>query len=136
MLRDVPADLAHGRCYLPASWLARHGLVPRALTGDAPAARELSLRLAGLAHAALDRVPEYLETIPVSQHRYRLFCLLPILWARASLDLALSRPQFHSAGSRPRISRARVFGEALRALAVHGSHRRTARALTRPADHV
>jgi len=128
---DWPVDLRRGRCYVPASWLARHALVPGSLVGDSPAARELALRLAGLAHAALDRVPEYLETIPTNQHRYRLFCLLPALWARASLDLALSRPDFHRARARPRLARARVFGEALRALLVHASHGATTRALAR-----
>ena len=39
VLRDVPGDLAHGRCYLPARELAALGLGPRDLLEPAGAAR-------------------------------------------------------------------------------------------------
>ena len=129
ILLDWPVDIRAGRCHVPASWLARHGLAPRDLLGRSPAARELALRLAGLAHAALDRVPEYLETIPTREHRYRLFCLLPALWARASLRLALAEPDFHAVPRRPRLSRARVMFEGARGLLVHAHAGATRRAL-------
>src|SRR3989454_2122564 len=50
VLRDVPGDLAHGRCYLPARELAALGLGPRDLLEHAGAARALPLyrRLLGL----------------------------------------------------------------------------------------
>jgi len=128
---DWPVDVRRGRCHVPASWLALHGLSPRALVSDSAAARELSLRLAGLAHGALDRVADYLETIPASEHRYRLFCLLPALWARASLRVAFARPDFHSAAHRPRLTRAAVMGEGVRGLLVHARHGATRRALGR-----
>src|SRR5262245_14729578 len=129
ILLDWPVDIRAGRCHVPASWLARHGLTPRELIGHSGAARELSLRLAGLANDALDRVPDYLGTIPTREHRYRLFCLLPALWARASLKLAMSEREFHSRVHRPRLSRASVMSEALVGLVVHGSHGATRQAL-------
>jgi farnesyl-diphosphate farnesyltransferase len=129
ILLDWPVDVRRGRCHIPASWLARHGLAPRELVRDSDAARELSLRLAGLAHGAIDRVPDYLDTIPTSEHRYRLFCLLPVLWARASLRVAFARPDFHSAPHRARLSRASVLGEGLRGLFVHAHHGATRQAL-------
>jgi farnesyl-diphosphate farnesyltransferase len=129
ILLDWPVDVRRGRCHIPASWLARHGLAPRELVRDSPAARELSLRLAGLAHGAIDRVPDYLDTIPAREHRYRLFCLLPVLWARASLRVAFARPDFHSAAHRPRLSRASVLAEGLRGLLVHASHGATRQAI-------
>src|SRR5206468_3398628 len=51
VLRDVPGDLAHGRCYLPARELAALGMGPRDLLDPAGAARALPLyrRLIGLA---------------------------------------------------------------------------------------
>ena len=122
ILLDWPVDLRGGRCHVPRAWLARHGLAPADLIGPSSAARELSLRLATLAHAALDRVPDYLDTIPAREHRYRLFCLLPTLWARASLDVALANPDFHSDPHRPRLPRSTVMFEAVRGLVAHAHH--------------
>ena len=129
ILLDWPVDIRAGRCHVPASWLSRHGLTIRQLLSAAPGARELSLRLASLANDALDRVPDYLDTIPTREHRYRLFCLLPALWARASLRLAMSEQKFHSQVRRPRLSRASVMSEALVGLVAHGSHGATRQAL-------
>jgi farnesyl-diphosphate farnesyltransferase len=129
ILLDWPVDLRGGRCHIPASWLARHALTPRELVRDSNGARELSLRLAGLAHAALDRVPDYLETIPTGEHRYRLFCLLPALWARASLRVAFARTDFHFAAHRPRLTRASVLSEGACGLLAHASHGATRQAL-------
>jgi len=129
ILLDWPVDIRAGRCHVPASWLARHGLTIRQLLGHSDRARELSLRLAGLAHDALDRVPDYLDTIPTREHRYRLFCLLPALWARASLRLAMREPEFHAIARRPRLSRASVMSEALMGFVAHGSHGATRQAL-------
>src|SRR6185369_3259201 len=130
ILLDWPVDIRAGRCHVPASWLARHGLTIRQLLSDAGGARELSLRLAGLANDALDRVPDYLDTVPTREHRYRLFCLLPPLRARASLRLAMSEPDFQSIPRRPRLSRASVMSEALVGLVAHGSHGATRQALS------
>jgi farnesyl-diphosphate farnesyltransferase len=129
ILLDWPVDIRAGRCHVPASWLARHGLTIRQLLSGSDGARELSLRLAGLAHDALDRVPDYLDTIPTREHRYRLFCLLPALWARASLRLAMSEPEFHSRVRRPRLSRTSVMSEALVGFVAHASHGATRQAL-------
>lgn len=131
ILLDWPVDLRGGRCHVPRAWLARHGLAPHDLIAPTSAARELSLRLATLAHAAIDRVADYLDTIPTREHRYRLFCLLPALWARASLDVALADPDFHANPERPRLPRATVMFEAARGFAVHAHHGATRQALGR-----
>ena len=133
ILLDWPVDLRGGRCHVPRTWLTRHALSPRDLISPSSEARELSLRLAGLAHAALDRVPDYMDTLPTSEHRYRLFCLLPTLWARSSLDLAMSRPDFHSRAHRPRLTRPSILWQAALGVAAHGSHRATRRVLGRRA---
>lgn len=131
ILLDWPTDVRRGRCYLPAAWLAPHGLAPRDLAGgDAPAARELALKLEALSHAALDRVADYLETIPARHVRYRLFCLWPALWARASIRVAHADPRFPLDG-RPKLSRGELWGVAARSLLVLHSARGTRRLLAR-----
>lgn len=118
ILLDWPSDARRGRCYLPATWLARHGLEPATLLEPRhrEATRELVLRLEGLAHAALDRVPDYLALVPPRFARYRLFCLWPALWARASLRVIDHDPQFPFGDIRPRLSRHAVWSEVARSL--------------------
>jgi len=66
VLRDVPGDLAHGRCYLPARELAALGLGPRDLLEPAGAARALPLyrRLLGLALEHYNVAWDYTLAIP------------------------------------------------------------------------
>ena len=131
ILLDWPADVRRGRCYLPASWLSRLGLTPKDLAGgDAPAARELALRLEALAHAALDQVADYLDTIPARHVRYRLFCLWPALWARASIRVAHADSDFPLRG-RPKLTRAQLWSVAARSLLVLHSGAATRRLLAR-----
>lgn len=131
---DLPADLPRGRCHLPAAWLAAHGLDMRERGAvHSPAARELALRLGGLAHAALDRVADYLDLVPTSHVRYRLFVLWPALWARASLHAALADPRFPGCDDRPRLTRGELWSSAARSLFVAGSHRGVRRLLGNPA---
>lgn len=131
ILLDWPTDVRRGRCYLPATWLARLGLTPADLAGNgAPAARELALRLEALAHAALDRVADYLETIDSRHLRYRIFCLWPALWARASIRIAHRDPRFPLEG-RPRLSRAELWSVAARSLLVLHDRGATRRLLAR-----
>jgi len=81
ILRDLPADLRKGRCYLPAEALARAGLKPRDLLE--PAA-ESKLRptydgYLGLAHDHLAAGWDYTQAIPGRFVRLRLACAWPIL---------------------------------------------------------
>jgi farnesyl-diphosphate farnesyltransferase len=119
ILLDLPGDLRRGRCYLPADWLAAHGLAPRDfLGGPRPEAREVALRLESRAHDALDRVADYLETVPGRFVRYRLFCLWPALWARGSLRLVHRDPHFPFRAERARLSRGQIWSAAARSLLV------------------
>lgn len=132
ILLDWPADLTRGRCHLPATWLAVHAVDASALADHPAVARELALRLGGLAHAALDEVADYLDLVPPSHVRYRLFVLWPALWARASLRVALADPGFPTSGSRPRLSRGALWASAASSLLVAGSHRAVRRLLAAP----
>lgn len=124
ILLDWPADVRRGRSYLPASWLAEHGLTVADLSRpDRPQLRALALRLESLAHAALDQVADYMDTIPRRHLRYRLFCLWPALWARASLRLVHGAPEFPAAATRPKLSRRQLWNRAACSLPVVFSHR-------------
>ncbi|MEO5988669.1 MAG: squalene/phytoene synthase family protein [Candidatus Eisenbacteria bacterium] len=133
ILLDWPSDARRGRCYLPGSWLALHGLEPATLLDPHHHARthELVLRLEGLAHAALDRVPEYLALIPSRFMRYRLFCLWPALWARASVRAVGRDPQFPFGDRRLKLSRQTLWSEVARSL-VAGHSQRGVQWLLRP----
>ena len=119
ILLDWPADVRRGRCYVPRSWLDEWGLEPADLVANGRAGvPELAARLEALARAALARVPDYVDLIPVRLVRLRLFCLWPALWATASLRHAQRDPEFPWGPRRPRLPRRELWGAALRSLLV------------------
>ncbi len=81
VLRDIPADLREGRCYLPAELLERAQLRPNDLTDPSRRLRARpvleELRQRALAH--VDAAFPYVLEIPASQPRLRLAALWP-LW--------------------------------------------------------
>jgi len=81
ILRDLPADLRNGRCYLPWEKLRPAGLTPETLL-----LAENEKRFLPLFHAYLDQAEahlaagwRYTNTLPFSQFRVRLACAWPIL---------------------------------------------------------
>ncbi|GIW72891.1 MAG: farnesyl-diphosphate farnesyltransferase [Planctomycetota bacterium] len=81
VLRDLPRDLARGRCYLPADGLAALGLAPRELRAPelAPRLRPLYDELLQQTLAGLAAGARYLLLLPPGQLRLRLATALP-LW--------------------------------------------------------
>ncbi len=81
ILRDLPADLRKGRCYLPADKLAAMGLQPADLLqiGNESRFRPLYEHYLDLAEAHLAAGWAYTNTIPRSQIRVRLGCAWPVL---------------------------------------------------------
>jgi len=81
ILRDLPADLRKGRCYLPADKLAQHGLQPADLLQPTNHTKFNLLYQHHLdsAEAHLAAGWKYTNTIPWSQVRVRLACAWPIL---------------------------------------------------------
>ncbi|HEY2084034.1 MAG TPA: phytoene/squalene synthase family protein [Verrucomicrobiae bacterium] len=81
ILRDIPADLAKGRCYLPAEKLAAIGLAPADLLRpeNEPKFRPLYNQYLDLAESHLAAGWQYTNLIPFGQMRVRLACAWPIL---------------------------------------------------------
>lgn len=119
ILLDWPADVRRGRCHVPADWLAVAGLRPTDLVREErPEVRAIADQLETLARDSLARVPEYLAMIPARHMRYRLFCLLPAVWAEASLSHARRDPTFPWGPNRPRLPKRELWTSALRACVI------------------
>ena len=94
VLRDVPRDLAHGRCYLPADALATHGLAPTDLLdpGAMPKLRPLLTTLLEIAAEHYRAGWRYTLAIPRREWRMRLACAWPLLIGEATLAALARHP--------------------------------------------
>jgi len=81
ILRDLPADLKKGRCYLPTGMLDAAGLRPETLLSEINEARFLPIfhHYLDEAEAHLRAGMNYTKTVPFGQFRVRLACAWPIL---------------------------------------------------------
>jgi farnesyl-diphosphate farnesyltransferase len=81
ILRDLPADLKNGRCYLPMEMLEPAKLLPETLLSPVNEPRFLPLFHEHLdkAEAHLAAGWRYTNTLPFGQFRVRLACAWPIL---------------------------------------------------------
>ena len=81
ILRDLPADLRIGRCYLPLAELTAAGLAPKDLLDPAnePKLRPLYNRHLDVAESHLAAGWKYTNIIPWPHIRVRLACAWPIL---------------------------------------------------------
>ncbi len=121
IVKDVRADRARGWCYLPASICARHGLTPEQLTDPAhrDAAMGVVRDVADAATAHLGRALEYTLLLPRDAGDVRLFVLVPMALALATLTLVRRSPAVLDGGE-VKVSRrtvAEVLAEAQRVVA-------------------
>jgi farnesyl-diphosphate farnesyltransferase len=102
VLRDVPTDLRHGRCYLPARELATVGLTPHDLLdpGSTARARPVLDRLLRATLEHYDEAWRYTLAIPRAEWRMRLACAWPLLIGLATLAAIAAQPA-PLAGERP-----------------------------------
>lgn len=105
ILRDMPADLRAGRCYLPADELKAAGIAPSELLDAPDKARVVFDRWLHIAAANLDEGFKYIEAL--SNWRAKLACFLP--WAIGMKTLALlSRDYPLATSTRVKVSRSEV----------------------------
>ena len=125
VLRDVPSDLRHGRCYLPAVALAPHGLTPTDLL-DPGAMTKLRPLFVALLDVTADHYRagwRYTFAIPRREWRMRLACAWPLLIGEATIA-ALRRDDNPLAATTPvKIPRARVRTIVARSMAAVWSNR-------------
>jgi len=109
ILRDLPADLRQGRCYVPAEALAAQGLTPGdlRLPGNEPRARAVYDRYLTQAEAHLAAGWAYTNALPRGGVRVRLACAWPILIGLETLKLLRCGPILDPA-QRVKVSRSQV----------------------------
>ena len=107
ILRDLPEDLANGRCYLPADLLTEHGLTAGDLTKQPARARALldTLRLRAVEH--LDAGWSYV--LALSARKLRYATALPVLIGLETLGL-LARTSPLESTERLKVSRSSMRG--------------------------
>jgi len=120
ILRDLPADLRQGRCYLPATDLAGAGLRPEDLlnAGNEKQLRPLYNRYLDLAAVHLAAGWAYTNALPWRCIRVRLACAWPVLIGLKTLGRLRSENPLDPA--RPvKITRAEVRGVILRSILLY-----------------
>ena len=129
VLRDVPRDLRHGRCYLPRQELARLGLSPHDLLDPAAAsaARPLLAELLGIALDHYDAGWQYTFAIPRAETRMRLACAWPLLIGLRTLHLVARSSSWLDPAVTLKVPRLRVYGLMARSLITVWSTRALAR---------
>ena len=88
ILRDLPADLKNGRCYLPTQRLDDAKLLPETLLSPANEQKFLPLfhEYLDQAEAHLAAGWRYTNTLPFGQFRVRLACAWPILLGQRTIQ--------------------------------------------------
>ncbi|MEI6076422.1 MAG: phytoene/squalene synthase family protein [Verrucomicrobiota bacterium] len=121
ILRDLPADLQNGRCYLPLEKLAAASLSPENLLASAHEPQFLQLFRAhlDLADSYLAAGWRYTNTLPFGQIRIRLACAWPILLGGRTLE-KLRSADVAALQRRVKVSRGEVRGIIFRSLMACG----------------
>jgi farnesyl-diphosphate farnesyltransferase len=117
ILRDLPADLRKGRCYLPSMELGKAGLMPTVLLSPANESRFRPLYHYYLDVAAshLQAGWNYTNALPFGQMRVRLACAWPILIGVKTIE-RLRAANVLELRQGVRISRGEVYGILLRSV--------------------
>ncbi len=96
ILRDLPADLRSGRCYLPADELQRAGASPQTLLEKPASARSVFGRWHERATALLEDGRRYIAALRPA--RLRIGCFLPWYLGVKTLDLLAAVPPLEAPG--------------------------------------
>jgi farnesyl-diphosphate farnesyltransferase len=117
ILRDLPADLKKGRCYLPKDKLEAAGLIPEVLLSPANVTkfRPLFNEYLDRAESHLAAGWAYTNTLPFGQMRVRLACAWPILIGAKTIE-KLRAASVLELQQRTKVSRDEVRGILLRSV--------------------
>ena len=93
ILRDIPADLELGRCYIPRRSLDEYGMSPSDLLDSSKmeSFRPLYNEYLDLTDQHLDSAVQYIEMLPHSQFRLRGSCMLPVIIGKKTISLLRGR---------------------------------------------
>jgi farnesyl-diphosphate farnesyltransferase len=119
ILRDLPADLKNGRCYLPRQKLAEAGLTPETLLQVENEAAFMLVYRAHLEQAAghLSAGWRYTNTLPFGQFRVRLACAWPVLLGAQTIA-RLRKADALALRRRVKVSRREVYALLLKSILV------------------
>ena len=94
ILKDVREDLDRGFCWLPRTYMDRHGLSPGTLTLPDRRTDAVALLddLVAVARHECDVSFEYSLLLPTTEPGLRLFCLWPLLFALRTLGVLAHNP--------------------------------------------
>ncbi len=112
IVKDVAADLEHGTCFLPMSLVEREGIaVEELLDPDRRAeATRVVEALCEVADEKLRDAEAYTLAWPADRaHAVRLFCSVPLILARASLEVVRDGEDTLVPAATPKIGRDEVF---------------------------
>lgn len=111
VLRDCARDLRIGRCYLPESMLARHGLTPQDLLRpeSSARARPVLFELLSTSLALFRDAVDYTLAIPSGAIRLRLACLWPIMIGLDTLVLLARNDAWLDPGKISKVRRNDVY---------------------------
>jgi farnesyl-diphosphate farnesyltransferase len=117
ILRDLPADLKNGRCYLPTQQLDGAKLSPETFLSPANEAKFLPLfhKYLDEAESHLRAGWRYTNTLPFGQFRVRLACAWPVLLGMRTIE-KLRAANVIELQSRVKVSRGEVRGIVFRSL--------------------
>ena len=134
VLRDIPADLRRGRCYVPVELLEKAGLKPADLLDPASLQKFMPVRnqLLRIALEHLDQGWLYTMAIPRSELRLRLACAWPILFAVKTLERVSLSSDLLNPGVTLKVTR----GEVYRIMALTGGTLGCGRTLTAYYGHL
>jgi farnesyl-diphosphate farnesyltransferase len=108
ILRDLPADLGLGRCYLPLEKLTPLGLTPENLLENREKFLPLFHAHLDLAEAHLAAGWRYTNALPFGQFRVRLACAWPVLLGIKTIA-KLRAADAMGPGQRVKVSRGEVY---------------------------
>ena len=119
VIRDAPADLADGRCYIPEALLAEHRLTPADLIGPGRLrARPVVDDLRQMALAHVDAAWPYVMAVPRRTPRLRLACIWPLWIGLATLERIAHLEDPLRPGEKVKVSRGEVYGLVASSIAV------------------